>query len=213
MEHSLQDLRREYVAQPFNDDNLTSNPIDLFEKWLNAAIKAQILEPNGMTLSTVSIEGRATGRIVLLKDFDFKGFIFFSNYESRKAIQLAAHPHAALTFWWPEIYREICIEGSVAKLNRNESDAYFKIRPRGSQIACIASPQSLPIASRAFLENRYAEIEKKYTNQEIDCPLEWGGYRLTPERIEFWQGRENRLHDRFLYTKDNDQWHITRLAP
>jgi pyridoxamine 5'-phosphate oxidase len=166
-----------------------------------------------MTLSTASRDGRVSARVVLLKGFGERGFVFFTNYDSRKSREIAENPQSALTLYWHTLNRQVRIEGTIEKTSAEESEEYFQTRPRGSQLGAWASPQSDEIVSRAELERRLAEVEARFAGREIPCPPFWGGWRLRPDRIEFWQGRESRLHDRIVYTKENGAWRITRLAP
>lgn len=212
MKESISKLRVEYSTTNLRETSLKSNPLDEFSLWLKEAVKSKCFEPNGMNLSTVSELGRPTSRVVLLKQLD-QGFVFFTNYESRKSKQLKINPFASLTFWWKEIYRQVTVEGSVFKISRKESAAYFSTRPRGAQIAAIASSQSSPLTSREELEEIFLRIKKKYRGKKIPCPKNWGGFRLIPERMEFWQGHQNRLHDRFLYVKIDKEWFLSRLFP
>jgi len=189
-----------------------SNPFLLFGEWFADA--ADLFQPNGMTLATVSAEGRPSARMVLLKGFDEQGFVFFTNYDSRKAQELAANPWAALLFWWREQYRQVRIEGTVTMVTTAESDDYFATRPRGSQIGAWASPQSEVIKNRAELEAQVREVEQRFEGKKVSRPSYWGGYCLEPVLFEFWQGQEDRLHDRLQYGRvDTNQWVIERLAP
>jgi pyridoxamine 5'-phosphate oxidase len=213
MIRSIEKLRFEYGNTPLLEEDLRSDPVEQFLFWIKEALKAQVMEPNSMTLATVTSVGRPSTRTVLLKEITKGGFVFYTNYSSRKGEHLAGTPFASLTFWWKEIYRQVNIEGRVEKVSRRESLAYFKKRPRGAQLAAHASKQSAPLATRAEIESMFQLLKKKYQGKPIPCPTEWGGYRVLPERIEFWQGRQNRLHDRFLYVKANGEWMMTRLAP
>lgn len=206
-------LRREYVSQPLSEEQVAENPIDQFNLWFEEAVKSEQPDSNAMTLSTATIDGRVSGRIVLLKDCDERGFVFFTNYESRKSREMALNPRAALTFYWHELHRQVRIEGTVERVSARESEEYFQTRPYGSRLGAWASPQSEEIANRAEIERRVAEIEERFKDQPINCPPFWGGFRVKPERIEFWQGRESRLHDRILYTLHDEKWRISRLAP
>jgi pyridoxamine 5'-phosphate oxidase len=209
------ELRKEYTLSGLYRKDLSSDPFEQFKLWFAESIQtAGDREPNAMTLATASRAGVPSARVVLLKSFDERGVMFFTNYESRKAQQLAENPHAALNFHWPWLERQIQIEGVVQKVGREESEAYFNKRPLGSRLGAIVSKQSSVIDSRKKLEERLLEL--KAQNQETNplMPEFWGGYLLVPERFEFWQGRENRLHDRFLYTPGVDaRWQIDRLAP
>lgn len=213
MKRSIVKLRTEYGNEPLLEKELKKNPIDQFKKWFYEALDAAVMEPNGMTLSTVSEAGRPTARTVLLKNFDDTGFTFYTHYQSRKGKHLELHPFASLTFWWKEIYRQVNIEGPVTKISRKETLSYFYKRPRGAQLAAVSSFQSEPLASRDELEVQYLATADHYKGKKVPCPAQWGGYRLVPERIEFWQGRANRLHDRFVYVKMDRGWIISRLYP
>jgi pyridoxamine 5'-phosphate oxidase len=211
---NLADLRREYTKGGLRRADLDPNPLVQFQKWFEQALTAQLLEPSAMTLATADKEGRPSSRIVLLKGVDENGFTFFTNYESRKGRELADNPRAALTLYWAELERQVCIAGDVTKVSRAESEKYFALRPRGSQLGACVSQQSSVVPDRAFLETRLREIETQFTNRDVETPSCWGGYLLTPSRIEFWQGRPNRLHDRFQYLRQPDQtWRIDRLSP
>jgi len=213
MKRSIEKLRCEYGNTALLAQELKSDPILQFQHWLDDAINAEVMEPNGMILATVSSANRPSSRTVLLKGIDKRGFIFYTHYASRKGEHLRLHPYASVTFWWKEIYRQVNIEGRIKKISRKDSIEYFSQRPKGAQLAAQASVQSAPLASREELEEVYDRSKKKYQSRDIPCPKEWGGYHLEPERIEFWQGRKDRLHDRFLYVKDNGDWIITRLSP
>lgn len=210
---SIADLRQNYTRQQLLETNVDPNPLKQFQTWFDQAQSANILEPNAMTLATASKEGIPAARIVLLKGVDDRGFTFYTNYESRKGQELAANPQAVLVFWWEPLERQVRIEGSVEKVSAQETEEYFHSRPRGSQLGALASPQSQVITSREVLENRLEDFTRAYQDQEIPRPDHWGGYRVVPHTIEFWQGRPNRLHDRLRYCLEQNQWMIERLAP
>src|SRR5829696_8969379 len=196
------------------DENLINrDPIKQFQAWLADAMDAKLPLPEAMTLATATPDGRPSARMVLLKQVDHEGFVFFTNYRSVKAGQLDANPYAALVFYWSQLDRQVRVEGSVTKTSAQESREYFRTRPRESQIGAWASSQSQAISGRDVLEQRTQELETLYCDSEIDCPEYWGGYRLKPERIEFWKSRIGRLHDRILYQREGATWTITRLAP
>ena len=203
------------MREALDEANVEPTPLSQFERWFDEAVQASVPEPNAMTLATVGADGRPTARIVLLKGFDERGFVFFTNYASRKGGDLAAHPDATLLFFWAELERQVRIEGAVAKVSDAESAEYFASRPRPSQIGAWASPQSEPIADRRALEGRYAAAEAQYRDV-VPRPAHWGGYRLVPAMLEFWQGRPSRLHDRIRYRRSRlhpERWDIDRLAP
>lgn len=196
------------------ESDLLDDPIALFERWFADAVAAELPQVNAMTLATTGADGRVSARVVLLKGVDARGFEFFTNYESRKAGELAANPQAALAFLWVQLERQVRVVGGVERLDPAESDAYFATRPRGSQIGAWASQQSRPLADRAELEAHWAELEERYAGAAVPRPPHWGGFRVVPREIEFWQGRANRLHDRFAYTRAADGgWQRTRLQP
>jgi len=204
-------LRLNYLLNELVEENVLENPIKQFEKWFNEAVEAKVLEPNAMHLATIS-NGKPHGRIVLLKGFDENGFVFFTNYESNKGKEIAEVPFASLTFFWGAMERQVRIEGQIVKTSAEESDEYFQVRPRGSQIGAWVSKQS-SVVSREELEARQQELEAQYGDGFIPRPPYWGGYRLIPEKIEFWQGRPSRLHDRILFTDIDGSWKIERLSP
>lgn len=204
-------LRLNYLLNELVEENVLENPIKQFEKWFNEAVDANVLEPNAMHLSTIS-NGRPHGRIVLLKGFDESGFVFFTNYESNKGKEIAEIPFASLTFFWGSMERQVRIEGQIVKATPIESDEYFQARPRGSQIGAWVSHQST-VVTREELERRQKELEAQYGDGFIPRPPYWGGYRVIPERIEFWQGRPSRLHDRIVFTDTGGDWKIERLSP
>jgi pyridoxamine 5'-phosphate oxidase len=206
-------LRREYMLQGLDVADLDPDPFQQFAVWFREALSSEaIREPNAMVLSTVSTEGQPRGRFVLLKGLDEEGFVFFTNYRSAKARDLEGNPKASLTFGWIELERQICIEGTVVKTPRQAVEAYFQTRPRGSRLGAWASNQSDVIPSRDILTEKLAEAEARFVD-DVPPPPHWGGYRLVPERIEFWQGRTNRLHDRLRYRREGEKWVIERLAP
>lgn len=210
---SIADIRTEYKLASLTEDEVAANPIEQFARWWEDAVTAEIPEVNAMTLATVNKLGRPTARIVLLKGYDEDGFVFFTNYESRKGQDIAENPNASLLFFWKEVERQIRIDGTVTKVSAEESDAYFASRPKGSRIGAWASPQSKVITSRHILEKRSAGYEMEFKGDEIPRPEHWGGYRVKPFRLEFWQGRENRLHDRIQYEWQSKGWIRSRLAP
>jgi pyridoxamine 5'-phosphate oxidase len=209
---NLADLRREYARETLDEDQVDRDPLRQFELWMQEALQAELPEPTAMHLATVGEGGRPSGRIVLLKGVDAGGFVFYTNYESRKGRELAANPMAALTFLWKELERQVRIEGRVEKVSAAESDAYFTTRPIPSRIGAWASPQSEAIESRAWLMARIAKMALTHGTAPTRPP-HWGGYRLVPAHIEFWQGRESRLHDRIAYSRAGGDWRIARLAP
>ncbi len=206
-------LRREYHKLELTEAKASASPFVQFQRWFDDAVKARVFEPNAMTLATADTKGRPSARIVLLKEFGPKGFSFFTNYGSRKAAQLAENPRAALVFHWHALERQVNIEGTIERLPRSASALYFSKRPRASQLGAWASNQSGTVKDRATLEKTLAELERKFAGKEIPLPPFWGGFRLVPETIHFWQGRPNRLHDRLLYTRRGRKWVRTRLAP
>ena len=211
---NLADLRREYSQAGLRRADLDSNPLVQFHNWFAQALDAQLIEPSAMTLATADREGRPSARIVLLKAADERGFVFFTNYESRKGRELAENAHAALVLYWPELEREVLIAGDVTTVSRAESAEYFAKRPRGSQLGAWVSKQSSVVPDRAFLEAGLQQVEARFARREVELPPYWGGYVLQPLRLEFWQGRPNRLHDRFQYSKQADgTWRIERLSP
>jgi pyridoxamine 5'-phosphate oxidase len=201
------------ALEGLDEKTIDRDPIKQFQLWFSDAIDAQLPLPEAMTLATATPDGRPSARMVLLKQVDHDGFVFFTNYRSAKAEQLDANPYAALVFYWAQLDRQVRVEGRVVRTSAQESQDYFKTRPRESQIGAWASAQSQAISGRAALEQRAQELEALYCDREIDCPEHWGGYRLTPDRIEFWKSRIGRLHDRILYQRDGGGWTITRLAP
>jgi pyridoxamine 5'-phosphate oxidase len=210
----LSDLRQEYMRAGLRKADLSSDPLAQFRKWFDEAVSAGLIEPNAMTLSTATAQGKVSTRTVLLKAYDAKGFVFFTNYASRKARDLSENPQAALLFPWLGLERQVIITGTAEKISMAESAAYFISRPFGSRVGAWVSHQSQAISSRAILEAKLEELLKKFAHGEVPLPDFWGGYRIAPETIEFWQGRPNRLHDRFVYArKAEGAWTIERLAP
>jgi pyridoxamine 5'-phosphate oxidase len=210
---SVNNLRRDYEGRELNEADAGSDPLRLFERWFAEAVDAVPLEPNAMTLATVSPDGTPAARIVLLKGFDASGFVFFTNYDSAKGRDLAAHPIAALLFFWAALERQVRLTGRVTRVSREESDAYFHSRPLASQLSASASPQSRVVEHREALERRVAEVVRTFEGREVPLPEHWGGYRLQPDQIEFWQGRPSRLHDRLRYSREGEAWTRVRLAP
>ena len=206
-------MRREYAREMLTEADVDADPVGQFGRWFEQATQAGLLEPSAMTLATATPDGRPSARMVLLRGFDERGFCFYSNYESRKAAELAANPRAALVFWWDALERQVRIEGRIERTTREESEAYFHSRPPGSQLSAAASPQSRVIEDRAMLEERVRRLATDSQDGQVPLPDFWGGYRLTPEVVEFWQGRPNRLHDRLRYRRAGDAWKIERLAP
>lgn len=207
-------IRTAYRMGELSEGEIDSDAVAQFRKWFEEALEKGVMEPNAMTLATVSADGRPSARIVLLKDLDDSGFGFFTNYESQKGVELHGNPFGALLFFWPELQRQVRVVGRVAKMPPEQSDAYFQSRPKGSQLGAIASPQSQEIADRAVLAMRLAELEQHYSDTTlIPRPAHWGGYHLRPDTVEFWQGGENRLHDRLVYSRQGTGWKIVRLAP
>jgi pyridoxamine 5'-phosphate oxidase len=210
----MNDPTHQYNSDSIDVKTVDRDPLHLFQRWLDEAIAAGIHLPEAMTLATSTPEGKPSARLVLLKGADERGFVFYTNYNSMKARELDVNPQAALVFYWPQLERQVRVEGKVERTSTDESDAYFKTRPRESQIGALASPQSEVIPSRDMLQQRVRELEELYRDREVERPAHWGGYRLQPERIEFWKGRPGRLHDRILYERQKDgSWHRFRLAP
>lgn len=211
---SLSDLRREYASRALDEKDAHADPIQQFAIWFDEALKSQLIDVNAMTLATASAKGEPSARIVLLKGADANGFVFYTNYGSAKGRDLAENPRASLLFFWDELERQVRVNGSVAKTAAAESDQYFQSRPKESQIGAAISRQSRPVADRSQLERRYAEFAATHQDAPVARPASWGGYRVTPETIEFWQGRQSRLHDRLLYTRQADgTWSRSRLEP
>lgn len=211
---NIADLRREYAKAALGESDVAADPIAQFELWFAEAREAESMEPNAMTLSTADRQGRPSGRIVLLKGVDAQGFVFFTDYRSRKAAELEANPFVALTFHWAELQRQVRVTGRVERTSTEESWAYYRTRPEGSRLGAWASHQSEPILDRATLERQLTETKAEFTGREIPLPPHWGGYRIAPDTVEFWQGRPNRLHDRIVYTRDEEKgWQRARLSP
>jgi len=214
-ERSLADLRKDYMARGLDESELDADPIRQFRGWFDAALDAGLTEPNAMTLATVGADGRPSARMVLIKGVSEAGFVFYTNYESRKGRELAATPWAALVFYWAELERQVRIEGSVEKASKEEAVRYFSRRPRKSQLGAWASHQDAVVASRSFLEHKFKKMEEKFQGNEVPLPPYWGGFLIIPKLFEFWQGREDRLHDRFRYRRQEpkEDWLIERLSP
>jgi pyridoxamine 5'-phosphate oxidase len=214
MNPSIADLRKDYSSQTLRETDIELNPVDQFQKWWAEAVNSQIDEVNAMTLATASSDGMPSARIMLLKGFDKRGFVFFTNYKSYKAMHLEENPKACLVFFWKELERQVRITGLVKRVSEKDSDEYFLSRPAGSQVGAWASSQSQVIQSREWLENRYLQLTEEFKQKELKRPPHWGGYVVTPVIIEFWQGRPSRLHDRIQYSlEENGSWKIERLSP
>ncbi|MFL5760107.1 MAG: pyridoxamine 5'-phosphate oxidase [Thermomicrobiales bacterium] len=209
----ISDLRQDYRLHGLHEEEVDPDPFKQFAIWFEQARKAEGIEPNAMTVATASAEGVPSARIVLLKGFDEQGFVFYTNYESAKGNELAANPRAALLFYWPHVERQVRISGSVTMISREESERYFHSRPLGSQIGAAASHQSEILTDRAALEAEFARLEREYAGSNVPLPDFWGGYRVAPEWIEFWQGRPSRLHDRLRYIREGGDWRVVRLSP
>jgi pyridoxamine 5'-phosphate oxidase len=214
MNRDIQHIRSEYNTASLSETEANTDPIKQFDTWFKEALDAEVQEPTAMTLATATTDGRPSARIVLLKGFDSNGFVFYTNYLSRKGKEISKNPLGALLFFWGSMERQIRIEGTIEKISKEESERYFHSRPKDSQIGAVISPQSQEIPGRDALEQKWHETEAKYKDKEVPKPAHWGGYILKPRLIEFWQGRPSRLHDRILYKKiDNKNWKKVRLAP
>ena len=210
---NIADIRKDYRLAALDEAAAGADPLAFFRQWFTEAEAAQITEINAMTLATADTQRRPHARIVLLKGLDERGFVFFTNYDSNKGQEIEANPQVALLFFWKELERQVRIEGKIEKVSSADSDTYFNSRPAGSRLGAWASPQSRKIDQRNILDLNYARYEAEFSDVDIPRPEHWGGYRVCPDKIEFWQGRSNRLHDRLLYTKNTDEWKIERLAP
>jgi pyridoxamine 5'-phosphate oxidase len=206
-------LRKEYISAGLDKADVAHDPVIQFHTWFEEVLNANLHEPNAMILATATTDGKPSARTVLLKGYDERGFVFYTNYEGRKAAELEVNPTCALLFYWGELERQVRIEGRASRLSSEESDAYFAGRPRGSRLGAWASEQSHPVEDRSILEERVRALEAEYEGREIPRPPFWGGYRVEPDTIEFWQGRENRLHDRIVYHRSGRGWKIVRLQP
>lgn len=209
----LSKIRREYSRDHLERENLADDPVDQFDKWFEQAHAAGATEVNAMVLATAGPDGQPSARTVLLKYFDRKGFVFFTNLESAKARHIQDNPKVALHFYWPLMERQVIIRGEAIQVNRREALSYFVKRPRGSQLGAWVSDQSRVVSSRSMLEMKLDEMKRRFADGKIPLPSFWGGYRVMPEQVEFWQGRENRLHDRFLFRREGEEWTVERLAP
>ena len=210
---NIADIRKDYTLKTLNEGDVSSNPFEQFMVWMDEVIKSKALEPTAAVLATATFDGKPSARMILLKGATDKGFIFFTNYESKKARQILQNPNAAMVFFWPELERQVRIEGKIKKIAEKESDKYFDSRPIRSRLGTWASPQSQVIPSRRYLEDLVREFEEEFADKEIPRPSNWGGYILEPNLFEFWQGRTSRMHDRLQYTEENGKWKLERLAP
>lgn len=214
MDTRVADLRKEYTFQGLNEADADPNPFGQFKLWFEQALNAQLPEPNAMTIATASLDGKPSARMVLLKDYDQRGFVFYTNYDSEKGQQLRQNPWGAIAFWWAELERQVRITGGVERVSEAEADKYFQSRPKSSQLGAWASHQSQVIQNREVLEQRLKQLKDEYENKTVLRPPHWGGFRVIPDQIEFWQGRPSRLHDRLLYQRGEDgTWSRQRLSP
>ena len=209
----LRELRRDYSSRELSEETIDADPFKQFSAWMAEALNSQIIDANAMTIATVDAQNRPSSRVVLLKGFDTDGFVFFTNYESKKAADLAGNRSIALHFFWPQLERQVMINGAAQKTPREESEEYFATRPLESRIGAWASNQSHVLESRAELVKKIAEVRARFEGKDVPCPPFWGGYRVTPDRFEFWQGRESRLHDRIVYILSEGSWRTARLSP
>jgi len=210
---TLANLRRDYSSRQLSRSSVAGDPFTQFGTWMAEALNSQVLDASAMLLATADTGCRPSTRVVLLKSFDDNGFVFYTNYESKKASDIAENPNVALQFFWPDLERQLMIKGTAEKVTREESEAYFDSRPEDSKLGAWASKQSSMLTDRAELEMQFAEAEQRFAQREIPCPPLWGGYRVRPVSFEFWQGRASRLHDRICYERDGDNWNIVRLSP
>jgi pyridoxamine 5'-phosphate oxidase len=209
----IQQIRQEYTRNSLDESEVDANPINQFSVWFDEALKSEVVEPNAFTLATVDAENKPHARIVLLKGFDEQGFVFYTNQASDKGAEIESNPNVSACFFWIELERQVRIRGVAEKLPREESEAYFKTRPYMSQIGALASNQSEKVENRDYLDKKFQQLKEKYGEGEVPMPDTWGGYRITPDYFEFWQGRRSRLHDRIVYEQDNKSWDIKRLSP
>lgn len=213
MARNVADLRKEYTRAGLTESDVAPDPVEQFRRWFDEALEADLHEPNAFVLATATRDGLPSARVVLLKGLDERGFVFYTNYEGRKGRELEENPRAALLFYWGELERQVRIEGTVSRVSEEESDAYYASRPRGSRLGAWASEQSRVVEGREVLESRIGDLEAEYEGREVPRPPFWGGYRVNPAAIEFWQGRENRLHDRIVYRRESGRWKTERLQP